>query len=153
MFDRDKLNLAFRNKVIEVEERKQDEKVSNQEKVENEEFLAETQESDSNRQMLDAVISNLTDPQKRKSSSDKKPDVYEAYQIILSEHFKKTKPQKRRASISIARPKKYEPNLISAPKTNNTRLRKQSTDNVKTLSKDFEKVQLINNKPGKTNVP
>ena len=101
---------------------------------------------------MESVISNLTDPQKNKSDVDSNPDVYEAYQIVLSEHFRKAKPQKRRASISIARPKKYESSLISAPKTNHTRLRKQSTANVTNLPEEFEKLQLMNNKPGKINI-
>ena len=139
-FDKDKLNLAFRNKVIEVEEKKQKEKISNQK---NENFLEGNRESENNRQLLESVISNLTDPQKSKSDVDSNPDVYEAYQIVLSEHFRKAKPQKRRASISIARPKKYESSLISAPKTNHTRQRKQSTTNVTNLPEEFEKLQLM----------
>ena len=137
-FDKEKLNLAFRKKVIEVEEKNQNE---------------ENKEGDIQRQMLEAIIANLTDPEKKKKNSitDREPDVYEAYQIILSEHYKREKHQDKKNSTSNLKSKKNKRNSISVPKSSSTNLQKQNADDITNLQKEVEKIELKNDKTGMHN--
>ena len=137
-FDKEKLNLAFRKKVIEVEEKKQNE---------------ENKEGDIQRQMLEAIIANLTDPEKKKKNSitDREPDVYEAYQIILSEHYKREKHQDKKNSTSNLKSKKNKRNSISVPKSSSTNLQKHNADDITNLQKEVEKIELKNDKTGMQN--
>lgn len=132
------MNLAFRKKVIEVEENKQNE---------------ENKEGDVQRQMLEAIIANLTDPEKKKKNSiiDREPDVYEAYQIILSEHYKREKHQDKKTSTSNSKLKKNRRNTISVPKSSSPNLRKNNSDDITNLPKGMEKIDLKNDKTGMRN--
>ena len=132
------MNLAFRKKVIEVEENKQSE---------------ENKEGDVQRQMLEAIIANLTDPEKKKKNSiiDREPDVYEAYQIILSEHYKREKHQDKKTSTSNSKLKKNRRNTISVPKSSSPNLQKNNSDDITNLPKGMEKIDLKNDKTGMRN--
>ena len=132
------MNLAFRKKVIEVEEKKQNE---------------EKKEGDIQRQMLEAIIANLTDPEKKKKNSitDREPDVYEAYQIILSEHYKREKQQDKKTFTSNSKLKKNRRNTISVPKSSSKNLQKDNSDDITNLSKEVGKVELKNDKTGMQN--
>ena len=132
------MNLAFRKKVIEVEEKKQNEA---------------NKEGDIQRQMLEAIIANLTDPEKKKKNSitDREPDVYEAYQIILSEHYKREKHQDKKTSTSNSKLKKNRRNTISVPKSSSKNLQKDNSDDITNLSKEVGKVELKNDKTGMQN--
>ena len=132
------MNLAFRKKVIEVEEKKQNE---------------EKKEGDIQRQMLEAIIANLTDPEKKKKNSitDREPDVYEAYQIILSEHYKREKHQDKKTFTSNSKLKKNRRNTISVPKSSSKNLQKDNSDDITNLSKEVGKVELKNDKTGMQN--
>ena len=132
------MNLAFRKKVIEVEEKKQNE---------------ENKEGDIQREMLEAIIANLTDPEKKKKNSikDREPDVYEAYQIILSEHYKREKHQDKKTSTSNSKLKKNRRNTISVPKSSSPNLRKNNSDDITNLPKGMEKIDLKNDKTGMRN--
>lgn len=132
------MNLAFRKKVIEVEEKKQNE---------------QKKEGDIQRQMLEAIIANLTDPEKKKKNSitDREPDVYEAYQIILSEHYKREKHQDKKTFTSNSKLKKNRRNTISVPKSSSKNLQKDNSDDITNLSKEVGKVELKNDKTGMQN--
>ena len=81
-FDKKKLDLVFRNKVIEIEEKKQKEAAmiaGPRGKV------SEKNREKANRKLMETIISSLIND---KDKIDKEPDVYEAYQIILAEHYK-----------------------------------------------------------------
>ena len=132
------MNLAFRKKVIEVEEKKQNEA---------------NKEGDIQRQMLEAIIANLTDPEKKKKNSitDREPDVYEAYQIILSEHYKREKHQDKKTFTSNSKLKKNRRNTISVPKSSSKNLQKDNSDDITNLSKEVGKVELKNDKTGMQN--
>ena len=132
------MNLAFRKKVIEVEEKKQNE---------------EKKEGDIQRQMLEAIIANLTDPEKKKKNSitDREPDVYEAYQIILSEHYKREKHQDKKTFTSNSKLKKNRRNTISVPKSSSKNLQKDNSDDITNLSKEVGKIELKNDKTGMQN--
>ena len=133
-FDKEKLNITFRKKVIEVEENKQNEE--------------NNKDSDVQRQMLEAIISNLTDPDKKKKNSitEREPDVYEAYQIILSEHYRREKNQDKKSSSSKS--KKNKRHSISVSKSFNTNLQKLGTDDITNLPKEIGKLQLKSDKAG-----
>ena len=132
------MNLAFRKKVIEVEEKKQNE---------------QKKEGDIQRQMLEAIIANLTDPEKKKKNSitDREPDVYEAYQIILSEHYKREKHQDKKTFTSNSKLKKNRRNTISVPKSSSKNLQKDNSDDITNLSKEVVKIELKNDKTGMQN--
>ena len=132
------MNLAFRKKVIEVEEKKQNE---------------QKKEGDIQRQMLEAIIANLTNPEKKKKNSitDREPDVYEAYQIILSEHYKREKHQDKKTFTSNSKLKKNRRNTISVPKSSSKNLQKDNSDDITNLSKEVGKVELKNDKTGMQN--
>ena len=63
--------------------------------------------------MLESIISNLLSG-KAKTSKCKEPDIYEAYQIVLSAHYKKEKKQTKRKSLVG---KSQINTAISTPKT------------------------------------
>ena len=129
------MNSAFRKKVIEVEEKKQNE---------------ENKEGDIQRQMLEAIIANLTDPEKKKKNSiiDREPDVYEAYQIILSEHYKREKHQEKKTSTSNSKLKKNRRNTISLPKSSSINIQKYDSDDITNLPEELGKIELKNDKTG-----
>ena len=146
LFDKEKLNIAFRNKVIEVEEKKQIEKTMHPD-TESE----GNKDGDIQRQMLEAIISNLTDPgkKKKKSITDEEPDVYEAYQIILAEHYKRAKQGNRKASISSGRQKKQKRHSFSVSKPSDIGQPKQISNDITKLPEDIGKLGLKSGKAGK----
>ena len=103
--------------------------------------------------MLEAIIANLTDPEKKKKNSitDREPDVYEAYQIILSEHYKREKHQDKKTFTSNSKLKKNRRNTISVPKSSSKNLQKDNSDDITNLSKEVVKIELKNDKTGMQN--
>ena len=77
--------MVFRKKVIETEQKRQKEASDDEETLSD-----EKQTEKKNRKLLESIISNLITDQ---TKADQEPDVYEAYQIILSEHYKTSKKQ------------------------------------------------------------
>ena len=131
--------------MIEVEEKKQSEKIMNTDNA-----SEGNKDGDIQRQMLEAIISNLTDPGKKKKKSipDEEPDVYEAYQIILAEHYKRAKQGNRKASFSSGRQKKQKRHSISASKPSDTGQPKQISNDITKLPEDIGRLGLKSGKAG-----
>jgi hypothetical protein len=130
-FSKGKLDLAFRNKVIEIEEKKTKEAIK---RSTSEEETSEEVKDTENRKMVESIISNLIS-NKVKTSKCKEPDIYEAYQIILSEHYKKTKKQTKQNSSVV---KSLKHTSISTPKTGMLEI-KQLDDDEYNLGNDMGK--------------
>ena len=81
-FDKQKLDKVFRKKVIEIEEKNQREAMAAGKE------LSDKAREKANRKLMEKIISNLIGD---KTETEKEPDVYEAYQLILAEHYKKAK--------------------------------------------------------------
>ena len=120
-FSKTKLDKAFRNKIIEIEEKKTKEATKQKNP---EETTTEDVRETENRKMLEDIITNLIS-QKTKKSKCKDPDVYEAYQIILSEHYKREKKQTKPNS-STEKSKKHS--LTLPPKTALLDVKQPDTD-------------------------
>lgn len=99
-FGKDKLDLAFRNKIMEMESKNQKEAFWTI-RLEN---MSKKQKVMHNRKMIEAIESNvkITTP---RTLTDEESDIYQAYQLILSEHYKRSKKQVKQKSSS-GNPKK-----------------------------------------------
>ena len=106
-FDKGKLDRIFRDKIIEAEEKMHKEALGDPitEKRSNE------QKEKENRKMMEKIITKLIRG-KTKPLVDKEPDVYEAYQLLLSENYKMTKKQSAKQIKSSFKKKRMS---ISAP--------------------------------------
>ena len=97
VFFKEKLDLAFRNKVIEIECRKQEGQYENR-KTEN---MSKREKGLYNRQLMESIESS-TKTKLPVEPRNKSADVHRAYQIILAEHFRKGKrDSKPNISVSI----------------------------------------------------
>ena len=97
VFFKEKLDLAFRNKVIEIECRKQEGQYENR-KAEN---MSKREKGLYNRQLIESIESS-TKSKLPVEPRNKSADVHRAYQIILAEHFRKGKrDSKQNISVGI----------------------------------------------------
>jgi hypothetical protein len=97
VFLKEKLDLAFRNKVIEIECRKQEGQYENR----NSEKMSKREKGLYNRQLMESIESS-TKTKLSVEPRNKSAYVHRAYQIILAEHFKRgNRDSKQNISISI----------------------------------------------------
>ena len=97
IFLKEKLDLAFRNKVIEIECRKQEGKYEDRKS----EKMSKRERGLYNRHLMESIESS-TEIKLPVKPRNRSADVHRAYQIILAEHLKKCKrDSKQNISVSI----------------------------------------------------
>ena len=92
-FDKEKLDKAFRKKIIEIEMKKQKESSGKTRAGGVEEKVKHQKEKD-NRILMETIISQLIGKKSKVAKVDD-PDIYQAYQLILSEHYKTKKKKSK----------------------------------------------------------
>mgnify|MGYP007045456927 CR=1 FL=1 len=112
-FDKEKLDAAFRKKIIEIEMKSQKKSTGNNRGGGVEEKVKHRKDKD-NRILMETIISRLIGKKTKVAKVDD-PDIYQAYQLILSEHYK-TKKKKSKPKNSTSKGKKLkEKNVIANP--------------------------------------
>ena len=101
-FDKEKLDAAFRKKIIDIEMKKPNESSSKTRYGGVEEEAKHRKDKD-NRILMETIISRLIGKKTKVAKVDD-PDIYQAYQLILSEHYK-TKKKKSKPKNSTSKGK------------------------------------------------
>ena len=101
-FDKEKLDAAFRKKIIEIEMKKQKESSGKTRDGGVEEKVKHRKDKD-NQILMETIISRLIGKKTKVAKVDD-PDIYQAYQLILSEHYK-TKKKKSKPKTSTSKGK------------------------------------------------
>ena len=92
-FDKEKLDAAFRKKIIEIEMKSQKKSTGNNRGGGVEEKVKHRKDKD-NRILMETIISRLIGKKTKVAKVDD-PDIYQAYQLILSEHYKTKKKKSK----------------------------------------------------------
>ena len=98
-FDKEKLDAAFRKKIIEIEMKKQKESTRKTRGGGGVEEKVKHRKDKDNRILMETIISRLLGKKTKVAKVDD-PDIYEAYQSILSEHYKTKKKKSKPKNIT-----------------------------------------------------